>query len=92
MLTSQMNGDDRIAIVVYAGSAGLVLPSTSGDNKGAILNAIERLNAGGSTNGGEGIQLAYDTAVANFIDNGITESSLRPTATSMLAQRTAVRL
>ena len=71
MLTSQMNGDDRIAIVVYAGSAGLVLPSTSGDNKGAILNAIERLNAGGSTNGGEGIQLAYDTAVANFIDNGI---------------------
>ena len=71
MLVNQMNGDDRIAIAVYAGSAGLALPSTSGDNTGQILQAIERLEAGGSTNGGQGIELAYRTAVDNFVPNGI---------------------
>ena len=56
-----------MAIVVYAGKAGLVLPSTSGDEKIKIKNAIDGLEAGGSTNGGEGIKLAYKIAKENFI-------------------------
>lgn len=71
MLVGQMNGDDRIAIAVYAGSSGLALPATSGENKGRIMQAIDRLESGGSTNGGEGIRLAYDVALENFIPNGI---------------------
>lgn len=67
----QMRGNDRIAIVVYAGAAGLVLPSTSGREQSTILDAIERLSAGGSTNGGQGIQLAYTIARENFVPNGI---------------------
>lgn len=67
----QMRANDRIAIVVYAGAAGLVLPSTSGREQSTILDAIERLNAGGSTNGGQGIQLAYSIARENFVPNGI---------------------
>jgi Ca-activated chloride channel family protein len=59
LLTKQLNGDDRVAMVVYAGASGLVLPSTSATNQPKILDAIERLEAGGSTNGGEGIRLAY---------------------------------
>ena len=69
-LTEQLNARDRVAIVVYAGTSGLVLPSTTGDRKGEILAAIDRLEAGGSTNGGEGIQLAYKIAQENFIKNG----------------------
>lgn len=69
-LTEQLTARDRVAIVVYAGTSGLVLPSTSGDRKGEILAAIDRLEAGGSTNGGEGIQLAYKVAQENFIKNG----------------------
>ncbi len=62
---------DRVAIVVYAGNSGLVLPSTSGREKSAIRNALAALEAGGSTNGAAGIQLAYQTAQQNFIKGGI---------------------
>jgi Ca-activated chloride channel family protein len=70
LLVDQMRSDDKVAIVVYAGSAGLVLPSTSGTNKTAIKEAIDNLQAGGSTAGGEGIKLAYKVAKQNFIQNG----------------------
>ena len=68
MLVRQMRPVDRVGLVVYAGNAGLVLPSTSGDQKEKILQAIEALSAGGSTAGGEGIMLAYDVARQNFSD------------------------
>jgi Ca-activated chloride channel family protein len=70
LLVNQLRAQDRVAIVVYAGNAGLVLPSTSGGNKGAILSAINGLEAGGSTAGGAGIKLAYRIAKENFIDGG----------------------
>ena len=62
LLTDQLREQDQVAIVAYAGSAGLVLPSTSGSNKETILSAIDKLEAGGSTAGGAGIQLAYQIA------------------------------
>ncbi len=71
MLTRQLNGDDRVAMVVYAGASGLVLPSTSAGEQDRVLDALEQLQAGGSTNGGQGIELAYRIARENFIDNGI---------------------
>jgi Ca-activated chloride channel family protein len=70
MLTDQLREKDRVAIVVYAGSAGLVLPSTNGTNKIRIKEAIDNLEAGGSTAGGEGIKLAYKIAKENFISGG----------------------
>ncbi len=70
LLTDQLREQDNVAIVVYAGNAGLVLPSTSGANKTTIKNAIDALQAGGSTAGGEGIQLAYKTALEHFKDKG----------------------
>jgi len=70
LLVDQMSERDSVAIVVYAGAAGLVLPPTHGDNKAAILEAIDNLEAGGSTAGGEGIQLAYQVAGDNFIEGG----------------------
>lgn len=70
MLTGKLRSQDRVAIVVYAGNAGLVLPSTSGAEKNKIIAALERLEAGGSTAGGAGIQLAYKTATENFIEGG----------------------
>ncbi|MEH6419393.1 vWA domain-containing protein [Pseudomonas sp. CGJS7] len=70
-LVPQLREQDRISIVAYAGSAGLVLPPTPGDHGGEILDALERLQAGGSTNGGEGIQLAYATARQAFVKGGI---------------------
>lgn len=70
MLTDQLRERDKVAIVVYAGNAGLVLPSISGNNKAKIKEAINNLEAGGSTAGGEGIQLAYKTAKENFIQGG----------------------
>jgi Ca-activated chloride channel family protein len=70
MLVDQLRPQDKVAIVVYAGAAGLVLPSTPGNMKNTIKNAIEQLSAGGSTAGGEGIKLAYKTAVQNFIKSG----------------------
>jgi len=70
MLVDQLRPQDKVAIVVYAGAAGLVLPSTPGNQKTTIKDAIDRLSAGGSTAGGEGIKLAYKTAVQNFIKSG----------------------
>jgi Ca-activated chloride channel family protein len=69
-LAEQLTARDRVAIVVYAGTSGLVLPSTPGDRKTDILGAIDDLEAGGSTNGGQGIQLAYRVAQENFIEGG----------------------
>ena len=69
-LVNQLSAKDRIAIVVYAGSSGLVLPSTAADRKGEILAALDNLETGGSTNGGEGIQMAYRIAQENFIRDG----------------------
>ncbi len=70
LLVDRLSENDRVAMVVYAGSSGLVLPSTSGERQAVITSALEQLQAGGSTNGGEGIQLAYDTARQNFIRGG----------------------
>jgi Ca-activated chloride channel homolog len=69
-LVQELRPQDRVAIVVYAGAAGLVLPSTSGADKTTILEAIERLEAGGSTAGGEGLKLAYDVARENYLPEG----------------------
>jgi len=71
LLVEQLGENDRVAIVVYAGSSGLALASTSGLDKVAILEAIDRLEAGGSTHGSEGIVLAYETAVANLVPGGV---------------------
>ena len=70
MLVNELNSKDRIAIVVYAGAAGVVLESTSAENSSEVLEALERLQAGGSTAGGAGIELAYKVAQENFIDGG----------------------
>ncbi|HLO61534.1 MAG TPA: von Willebrand factor type A domain-containing protein [Azonexus sp.] len=70
LLVGQLRPQDKVAIVVYAGSAGLVLPATGGDRKSEILAKLDSLQAGGSTAGGEGIQLAYRVARENFIKNG----------------------
>lgn len=70
LLIDQLRPQDKVALVVYAGSAGLVLPSTGGDEKIKIKDAIDQLEAGGSTAGGEGIELAYKTAQCNFIKEG----------------------
>ena len=70
MLANQLTEKDKISIVVYAGASGVVLDSVSGDDKIKIMDAIDSLNAGGSTNGGEGINLAYKIAKQNFIENG----------------------
>lgn len=71
LLVEKLGENDRVAIVVYAGREGLLLKSTSCDNKREILSAIENLQSGGSTNGAGGITLAYEVAVANFIKGGI---------------------
>jgi Ca-activated chloride channel family protein len=71
MLVDTLTERDRIAIVVYAGASGIVLPSTSGARKEKIHEAIARHEAGGSTNGGAGITLAYQTAQEHFIKGGI---------------------
>lgn len=70
LLLNNLREKDRVAVVVYAGSAGEVLPSTSASDKQKILDAIENLRAGGSTAGGAGIQLAYKIAEKNFIKDG----------------------
>ena len=70
-LARQLRPQDRVAIVVYAGSAGLVLPPTPGDQQEVIIEALERLSAGGSTNGGEGLKLAYAMARQAFIKDGV---------------------
>jgi Ca-activated chloride channel family protein len=70
ILVNELRQKDKVAIVVYAGAAGLVLPPTSGDEKKTIIDALDQLNAGGSTAGGAGINLAYKIASENFIKNG----------------------
>jgi Ca-activated chloride channel family protein len=70
LLLKQLDEEDRVAIVVYAGSSGLVLPSTSGDQKEKILQALNNLQAGGSTAGAAGLKLAYKVASENFIKKG----------------------
>ena len=71
LLVNQLRDEDSVAIVTYAGSAGLVLPPTPGARRGEILAALERLEAGGSTNGGAGIALAYAVAKQARVENGI---------------------
>lgn len=70
-LVPRLRAQDRVSIVVYAGSAGLVLEPTAGDQHATILSALDRLEAGGSTNGGQGLQLAYAMARSSFIGNGV---------------------
>lgn len=70
MLVDQLRPEDKVAIVTYAGSAGVKLESTRGDQKMKIKTAIDELTAGGSTAGGEGIKKAYQIARANFIKDG----------------------
>lgn len=70
LLVNELRPEDRVSIVVYAGAAGVVLPPTSGAEKATIINALERLQAGGSTAGGEGIKLAYKMAQEQFIEDG----------------------
>jgi Ca-activated chloride channel homolog len=71
LLARQMRPQDKLAIVVYAGASGLVLPATAGSRQGEILNALGSLQAGGSTNGGDGIQLAYRVAQENYVPGGV---------------------
>lgn len=71
LLVEKLTENDRVAIVVYAGASGVALPSTTGDHKEEILAALENLQAGGSTNGAEGIGLAYKIAADNFIKGGV---------------------
>lgn len=70
LLVDQLRPQDKVALVAYAGNAGLVLPATNGDHKTQIKEAINKLNAGGSTAGGAGIQLAYTIAKENFVKDG----------------------
>ena len=70
LLVQELRTQDRVAIVVYAGAAGLVLPSTSGSDKATILAALDRLEAGGSTAGGAGLRLAYETAKQHYDRGG----------------------
>jgi len=70
LLARQLTENDQVSMVVYAGSSGLVLPSTRGDYRETIERAIDELRAGGSTNGGEGIELAYRIAAENFLPHG----------------------
>ncbi|MCM0668322.1 vWA domain-containing protein [Flavobacterium tyrosinilyticum] len=70
ILVNELRPKDKVGIVVYAGAAGMVLPPTSGDEKKTIINALDNLQAGGSTAGGAGIELAYKIATENFIKSG----------------------
>ena len=71
LLTESLQPEDRVAIVVYASGKGLALDSTPMDAREAVLQALERLRAGGSTNGGAGIQLAYSIARDHFVEGGV---------------------
>ncbi|WP_031527351.1 YfbK domain-containing protein [Dyadobacter crusticola] len=70
LLVNQLREQDKISIVAYAGAAGIILPPTPGNEKSKIKAALEKLEAGGSTAGGEGIELAYDLAAEHFITKG----------------------
>jgi Ca-activated chloride channel homolog len=71
MLVDRLGKDDRVAIVVYAGASGIMLPSTRAIDRATIIDAINSLSASGSTNAGDGIQLAYKVAADNFIKGGV---------------------
>ena len=71
LLVDQLGAKDRIAIVTYAGQVGVVLEPTPGNEKAKILAALDRLEAGGSTAGGEGIRVAYQLAEANFMKGAV---------------------
>jgi len=71
LLVDQLNAKDRVAIVTYAGAAGVVLQPTPGSDKAKILAALDQLEAGGSTAGGEGIRMAYQLAEATFMKGGV---------------------
>ncbi|MCZ7582901.1 MAG: VWA domain-containing protein [Deltaproteobacteria bacterium] len=71
LLTHELREEDFVSIVVYAGHSGLILPPTSGADKQTIIEALDLLQAGGYTNGGEGIRLAYRQAEEHFIEGGI---------------------
>jgi Ca-activated chloride channel family protein len=71
LLVDQLNAKDRVTIVTYAGAAGVVLAPTSGSDRAKILAALDQLEAGGSTAGGEGIRMAYQLAEANFMKGGV---------------------
>jgi Ca-activated chloride channel family protein len=71
LMVGALRPQDRVAIVTYSGSAGLVLPSTPASERATLLGALDRLSAGGSTNGGAGIELAYSVAQQNFIEGGV---------------------
>ena len=70
LLANELRPQDKVSIVVYAGAAGLVLSPTEGNDKKRMMEALDRLNAGGSTAGGAGIKLAYKTAMENFVEGG----------------------
>ncbi len=70
LLVQEMRPQDKISMVVYAGRAGIVLEPTSGNQKSTIIAALDRLNAGGSTAGGQGIELAYSVARENYLPEG----------------------
>jgi len=71
LLSRQLTAKDKVSLIVYAGASGLVLEPTPGNQSGKIIAALSRLSAGGSTNGGAGIQLAYAVAEQAFIKDGI---------------------
>lgn len=71
LLTKQLRSEDKISLVVYAGASGVVLEPTSGNNKAAIMQALDQLTASGSTNGAAGIRLAYQMAEKGFVQGGI---------------------
>ncbi len=71
LLVRQLRAEDRVSLVVYAGASGVVLEPAGGDEKAKILGALEGLTAGGSTNGGAGIRLAYRLAGQAYVDGGI---------------------
>jgi len=70
LLANELRSQDKVSIVVYAGAAGLALPPTDGNDKDKIMKALDNLQAGGSTAGGEGIKLAYEIARKNFVEGG----------------------
>jgi len=70
LLVDELRAEDRVSIVAYAGAAGLVLPPVPGNDKDAIMEALDNLYAGGSTAGGAGIDLAYRVAAENIFKNG----------------------
>jgi secreted protein with Ig-like and vWFA domain len=71
LLANSLQEHDQVTIVTYAGSAGVALPTTKGNDQRTILKAVDRLNADGGTNGGSGIQMAYDAARAGFVRGGV---------------------